>query len=542
MNTRRFISAMLALILILSSIPALADYRKLEFGDRGSAVLKLQKALDTLGFDPNGADGKYGRGTENAVKLYQASRGLEVDGKAGNLTQTSLYNELDTLSTTTTTPTTTTGTATLASTLKYGDKSDAVKNMQKMLKAIGYDPNGVDGSFGAGTQRAVISFQKACSLKTDGLVGSKTLALLTAKYQESLTGTTTTTGATTQTGSLGSRTLRKGYTGSDVTQLQGYLKDLGYYSGSLDGSYGTGTMAAVMAFQKKNKLTVDGLAGSRTITVLTSSGAIGATGGTTTETTTETTTPETITPPSTGYTTLRSGSTGSEVTKLQNRLVALGYTLSVNGTYDRETKSAVLSFQVSNNLDSDGVAGALTQAALYASSAKGPSESTQTGTGVTLTEGQGQTTGPKKSEVQLLHWFNEIKPSIRSGKYITIFDPATNLGWRLRLYSLGRHADSEPATATDTAIMFRAFGNQNTWTPKPVYVQLPDGRWTLATMHNVPHLSGSIKDNDFDGHLCVHFLRDMSECEQNDPKYGVQHQNAIRKKWKEMTGQDVAYQ
>ena len=37
-------------------------------------------------------------------------------------------------------------------------------------------------------------------------------------------------------------------------------------------------------------------------------------------------------------------------------------------------------------------------------------------------------------------------------------------------------------------------------------------------------------------HLCVHFLRDMDECQKNDPNYGVQNQNAIRKKWKELTG------
>lgn len=88
--------------------------------------------------------------------------------------------------------------------------------------------------------------------------------------------------------------------------------------------------------------------------------------------------------------------------------------------------------------------------------------------------------------------------------------------------------------------MYKAFGYTNTWTPKPVYVQLPSGTWTLATMHNVPHLTGSIKDNNFDGHLCVHFLRTMEECSTNDPDYGVTHQKAIRKKWKEMTGIDIA--
>jgi hypothetical protein len=141
--------------------------------------------------------------------------------------------------------------------------------------------------------------------------------------------------------------------------------------------------------------------------------------------------------------------------------------------------------------------------------------------------------------VRLLHWFNEIKPSVRTGQTLVIFDPATKLQWELKLYSLGRHADSEPKTLTDTQIMFKAFGNTNTWTPKPVYIKLPSGAWTLAAMHNVPHLSGTVKNNGFDGHLCVHFVRDMDECRQTDPNYGVQMQDTIRRRWKAMTGETV---
>ena len=83
----------LALILTLLAAPqalAATKYATLEFGSRGSDVLKLQKALLELGFNPNGTDGKFGRGTETAVKAYQAARGLEADGKAGTLTLTKL--------------------------------------------------------------------------------------------------------------------------------------------------------------------------------------------------------------------------------------------------------------------------------------------------------------------------------------------------------------------------------------------------------------------------------------------------------------------
>ena len=60
-------------------------------------------------------------------------------------------------------------------------------------------------------------------------------------------------------------------------------------------------------------------------------------------------------------------------------------------------------------------------------------------------------------------------------------------------------------------------------------------------MHDMPHLSGSIRNNNFDGHLCVHFLRNMDETMQNDPKNGVRHQKDIRKAWKALTGEDITW-
>ena len=57
----------------------------------------------------------------------------------------------------------------------------------------------------------------------------------------------------------------------------------------------------------------------------------------------------------------------------------------------------------------------------------------------------------------------------------------------------------------------------------------------------MPHLSGVIKDNGFDGHLCVHFLRDMSEAEDKDPDYGVSNQKTIREHWLKIKGETIPY-
>ena len=56
-----------------------------------------------------------------------------------------------------------------------------------------------------------------------------------------------------------------GSRGSEVTQIQTKLKRWGYYTGSVDGIYGTQTLNAVKYFQRKNGLTVDGIAGPATL-------------------------------------------------------------------------------------------------------------------------------------------------------------------------------------------------------------------------------------------------------------------------------------
>ena len=307
------------------------------------------------------------------------------------------------------------------------------------------------------------------------------------------------------------RTLKSGMTGADVDWVQSRLSELGY-SLKKSGVYDATTISAVKAFQKQNGLGVDGLAGAQTFAVLASDYARRASDS------------------PLSYTSLSVNNSGSSVTNLQKALIKLGYNLKANGEYDVATHDAVVAFQQRNGLVISGIADALTQQALYSGSGKPYSTPVEE-----LPADAGKTTGPATSEIKLLHWQQEIKPTVSSGQTITIFDPNTSLSWKIKFYSLGRHADSEPLTWRDTQIMNRSFGT-GSWTIHPVYVQLPDGRWTMATMHNRPHLYGSITNNGFGGHLCIHFLRDMDEAKKNDPNYGVNNQLTLRSAWKALTG------
>lgn len=61
---------------------------------------------------------------------------------------------------------------------------------------------------------------------------------------------------------------RFGSRGEEVRQIQTRLKKWGYYSGTVDGIFGTQTQKAVRYFQQKNGLTVDGIAGSKTLAAM----------------------------------------------------------------------------------------------------------------------------------------------------------------------------------------------------------------------------------------------------------------------------------
>lgn len=140
---------------------------------------------------------------------------------------------------------------------------------------------------------------------------------------------------------LQSQTLRQGDKSDAVKKLQQRLKELGYFDDECIGTFGKVTKAAVEAFQKQNGLTVDGIAGERTLNKLYSTSAKKASAAETTSV-------------------LNIGSRGDEVTKLQKMLKKLGYTNSVTGYYGNITKDAVKAFQSKNSLTANGVANSAT--------------------------------------------------------------------------------------------------------------------------------------------------------------------------------------
>ncbi len=331
----------------------------LELGTSGRRVRTLQTRLIELGWLVGDVDGSYGNATEYAVKAFQARySSLWKDGIAGPDTLKILYGAGAAKASS--------PAASLGVSLEEGDEGGAVRAMQQRLKELGYYNRTADGQFGAVTKAAVIAFQSANGLTANGKATTATLNKLYAATAKDASAVEDEENAKNEEESGaqdpedvtdievgGYTTLREGDSGEKVKNLQRALKNRGYYSNSIDGNYGYRTVAAVKAFQERNGLKADGIAGPATQSLLFGTSATDA------ETSSS----------------LKKGSSGTEVRNLQYVLYELGYYDGpIDGNYGDTTADAVRAFQVNNSLSPvDGVAGPKTLKVIYSSEAIGAS-------------------------------------------------------------------------------------------------------------------------------------------------------------------------
>ena len=417
-----------------------------------------------------------------------------------------------------------------ATRLEKGSTGSDVKDLQTKLKKLGYYDAYVDGDYGDTTVAAVKACQKKYNLTADGIAGKETLKKLDSAYKNA-------------DSDKDDDSLRMGDSGSAVKDLQTKLKKLGYYDGTVDSTFGSGTYAAVKAFQKKYNLTADGVAGSETLKKLDSAyknadsdkedGSLrkGATGSAVKDLQTklkklsfynasidgdygDTTVAavkafqkkynltadgvagsETLKKLDTAYKnadsntstdddSLRKGATGTAVKTLQTNLKKLGfYTAYVDGSFGATTESAVKAFQKKYGLTADGVAGSATLKKIESAVASASSG---------------------KITTERLDWFNGGKYVIPNGAVFQIKDVSTGLIFSVRRQSGGNHMDAEPLTAEDTAILKKINGGTFSWRRRAVLVKY-NGHVYAASIYSEPHGTNTILDNNFDGQFCLHF-------------------------------------
>ena len=220
--------------------------------------------------------------------------------------------------------------------------------------------------------------------------------------------------------------------------------------------------------------------------------------------------------------TLQYGDKGEAVEKVQSRLLELGYfTGSVGGNYLDLTKSAVAAFQSATKLNVTGIVDAQTLAKMFADDApKAPrkDDSGSTNTGTTTAR---PATG---TAVEADWWKSDIQSIYARGTTATVTDVETGIAWNEYRGGGTNHADVQPATAADTANMKKACGSWS-WKRRAIFVTI-NGVNYAASMNCMPHGSGSIKDNNFNGHHCIHFTNSRTH---GSNKVCSLHQAAIKK-------------
>ncbi len=250
--------------------------------------------------------------------------------------------------------------------LRKGDKGVAVRSLQEAMIELGFLSGKADGSFGDATQKAVAAFQKKNGYPDTGLVDANLQAFLYSGKPLNAKGVA---GKINTLSPVEGVTMKLNNTGVLVGELQERLKELGYYKGAVNNKYDTATKSAVAAFQKKNGLKADGLAGADTRDLLSSPEAMPADATPTpkaTEAPSPTPEPVWVVP----TTNVQEGSKGTDAKNVQTRLKDLGYYRgNLDGNFGRASVNALKSFQTNNGLKADGKAGKDTYKKLYSADA-----------------------------------------------------------------------------------------------------------------------------------------------------------------------------
>ncbi|MCM3067866.1 hypothetical protein NKR17_08570 [Priestia flexa] len=104
---------------------------------------------------------------------------------------------------------------------------------------------------------------------------------------------------------------------------------------------------------------------------------------------------------------------------------------------------------------------------------------------------------------KIIPW-KEAQHLLLKGKKFTVIDMDTGLSFNVQRRAGNKHADVQPLTRTDTAVMKYIYDNHWSWNRKAVLIPVK-GQLIAASMNGMPHGAGAL-DNGFPGHFCIHFL------------------------------------
>lgn len=303
----------------------------LKQGMSSPAVADIQQRLMDLNYmDDAEPTQLYGPATKQAVMLFQREEDLTVDGCLTPDTYAKLMAK-----------------DAPQYKVSIGDTGTDVKSLKDRLYELGY-LNASSSNFDKDTEAAVKKFQQLNGLNVDGKIGENTMEML---YSDNVKA----------------NFFANGEKSDKVLACQKRLKTLGYLTTTPDGTYGADTINAVKRFQGLNGLIADGYLGPETIRILNLKSA--------------------------QSNALILGMSGSDITRVQQRLISLKYMRKATGYYGSSTVNAIKTFQKQNKLTQDGKVGSHTMNVLMSPNAKVAPKNSGGGSGGSSGGGSGGDSG-----------------------------------------------------------------------------------------------------------------------------------------------------
>lgn len=457
-------------------------------GDTGAAVNELQTMLKTLEYYYGEITGHFGSLTKKAVRSFQDDNDLTVDGIAGVNT----INKLRSLTGTTSSSSSSGssgGTVTTAN--SYGRISKENVNLRSSYSTTSAAKASLDeGDKCRITKKYTVGSEIWYYITVSdgkythtGYVRSDMIKLISedeygSGADDSASGDTETLGMIRVTGN--NVALRNGPGTSYSKAGTASTGDVFYYIDTEDGWFRTKTGYWI----------------SRDYAKVMTSDEVGDYVGSDSSS-------------SSGSGVYKYGSTGSDVLYIQTALKKLGhYSGSLTGHYGNKTTQAVMDFQRDNGLSADGVVGAKTMTKIR----EAYNEATSGGSGSSSSGSSSSSGISLHSTVYDLSWDDYKRAYVRAGlsrgNTFKLTDLKTGKTFKVYVQSAGYHADVEPATAADTAIMCSIYGvssaNKIGYTRRAMIATIGNYQF-VCSMYGETHGSEVITNNNYDGQFCIHF-------------------------------------
>jgi peptidoglycan hydrolase-like protein with peptidoglycan-binding domain len=228
--------------------------------------------------------------------------------------------------------------------------------------------------------------------------------------------------------------------------------------------------------------------------------------------------------PNTDNIVIKKGENSDNVILLQLRLQDLGYyNYKITGFFGDFTASSLKSFQKTNSITADGIAGEKTLDALYNNSAKR-----------LPVEPRVKPTPPKIKNAKYgsyRDWFNYVNARWPKGTKCKVIDFDTGKSYYVTRVGGQYHADVAPSTKHDNTVFKSTYGGEWSWERRAVIVYI-QGEWIAGSTNGMPHGSTGVPGNGMNTatklqQVCIHFLNSRTHIHNmRDPDHQYQVKRA----------------